>query len=359
MKKILVHIGTGKTGTTTIQRALLSAHRKKELKGFSYPDLGEMSHQPIVLLCQEPFRFSRGYRQKYSGNKEKIRAATDEVKKTLELECSTAKNVVLSAEYFSVFTKAEVKIFKKLLEVELGSPEVNIIVYVRDPLAYYSSMLQQNCKASALLIDPSTFYYNFKGLIKLWENVFRKKIFVRPFKKELLFNGCVVNDFCRLVSKVFSIEEPVLKVVSHNQSMSLESLSILVAYRELFYSDKDNIFTEDTNRFLNILSSGNLIDNNTSLILKNEIKTIIYKKHKEDLFWLKDKYDIDYTNQYFGEPGDDGLIRNAAEEQRIEIHDLFEGFDEQKNRNLLLRVLNEIMTSSALVKKEQQSPLKS
>lgn len=345
MKRIIAHIGTGKTGTTTIQRALRSAERQKQLVGFSYPDLGGEAHHPVVLLCQPPGRFPRGYAQKYSNNISLLKKDTAAVKRNLEIYFSNEDNIVLSSEFFINFNPEEIRNFKDLLESLSPSADVSICVYVRDPLTYYPSFLQQKCKGSSEILDPESFYYNFKSIIESWENVFCRNVLVRPFKREFLHNGCVVNDFSKLIASVFSIEEQILDVDNHNVSFSLEALSALVEYRKLFCGDKNNRFTADTIALERIFLENKLFNDETPLKLKDEIKFIIYSRHKNDIHWLYDRYGIDYIDKSFEVSGGEvsGVSRDLC--KICGLSDLFEGFDEEKNKTFLLRVINNILTT--------------
>ena len=48
MARLVIHIGTHKTGTTFLQHKLALARPWLEERGFVYPDLGRPAHHPLI-----------------------------------------------------------------------------------------------------------------------------------------------------------------------------------------------------------------------------------------------------------------------------------------------------------------------
>lgn len=132
MRKCFLHVGTHKTGTSSIQNTL-DDHRDDLAKhGFLYPRVGPFpSHSNIAweLAGHELFQQKNGT---VDGLIEQIRAST--------------QNVILSSEDFILAFPKEA--FRSFIErLKQSQLEITILVYLRDPPDYFRSAYFEILKA--------------------------------------------------------------------------------------------------------------------------------------------------------------------------------------------------------------------
>lgn len=66
MKRLFIHIGTGKTGSTAIQEAFYSAHKESLLCDCLYPKLlGKKHHNELCTLVMPHDRIRRDIKSKF------------------------------------------------------------------------------------------------------------------------------------------------------------------------------------------------------------------------------------------------------------------------------------------------------
>jgi hypothetical protein len=335
-KKIFIHIGTGKTATTTIQKTLNIYSQRNVLNDFLYPDIGSYNHHDLVILVQDYERLPRTVMQKFESH-DAYKTAQDNLKKKLINQFDKSKNILISSEYLSTLSKNEIFLLKKELDT-IGDFDVKICIYVRDPILHYKSYVQQICKASTSIHNPNKYRYDFKGMILRWKSYF-PNIVVRPFAKDKLVGNCIFQDFMCLVNDFFNIKSGAKFTPEiSNESLSLESLSILVNYRKYFYSGSNNVFAKDSNHLISILTNIDKKFNTTKLILKDVVANKIYLNHKEELQWLNEHYHVDFTRTDFYDDSSDIV-------SPIHLNKIFIKIDEQKITNMIYEIINILILS--------------
>jgi len=233
---VTLHIGTEKTGTTTIQEFLfLNKSILLRQNVFIPAFLGPRNHRWAVFLAEgddrvDSFTKSRGL----SEDKEKrlsIKSFKREelFQKTIDF---SNKHWVISSEFFQsrLTTELEIRELKKILLEAFSS--VNIVIYVREPIrtaiATWSTMIKAGGTIRALW-EPGRFEKNncdHKAILSRWLNVFDKhQITVRLFDRNSFENDDLLNDFCKYaritMSPDFAIPAP------SNQSLSFKAILIL------------------------------------------------------------------------------------------------------------------------------------
>lgn len=173
MKKLYLHIGTGKTGSTSIQNTLNN-------------------------VCLGDVYFS--YRKKASKFINNIDSIIDHLKTRDE------QVIIYSIEWLFI---AQKNFLKELAEKLKGSFDVYIVMYIRRQDEFLISSYQQNTKkrtgkpASGSISLPTNYNKNridYLTICRKWSDIFSKeKMIVRVFSKEALLEGCVVKDFARVV----------------------------------------------------------------------------------------------------------------------------------------------------------------
>lgn len=352
MKRVLVHIGTWKTGTTTLQRSVLKAARTGQLSGVSYPDFGSANHGQLMLLFQDPADLPRTLRQRYLATDKAYEQHKKRIRRRLNMALRGSDRVILSTENFSDLSRREVEAFKAELDAA-GVEEVLVSMYVREPAAIYKSFVQQVCKASHRVLQPHEFHYEFKAIIENWKSVFGDGVRVGAFAQDQLLNGCIVADFSQQICAFFGTASLSIEAVHQNESMTLEALAILRRYREIFLSESEDVFGAQTKAIEKALTQSDGLPFNTPLRLKADVADLVYRSHIDDLRWLAADYGIDYLRQTGGSGP-----HPKAHPKRYELKDLFEGYDDQRIECVLFHLLDRIVTSSRENGPRMRGPLK-
>lgn len=335
MKKLLLHIGTGKTGSTSIQHALyydpiLSHH-------FAYPKLGPLGHNFLSVLFRDFDDLTRGYQYKYQNNKKRYvedkEKLLNEVKRLVEID----KPLVISAESFFRLKPGEIKILKQYFQ-EIGMQDVMVLVYIRRPSDFYLSIVQQKIKASFDFNSPYEFRYPFIDTIYRWKEYFPGHLRVRLFDKETLFNGCVVQDFLREACGFFQIEGLNISNISlptKNTSLSAEAMIALQRYRKQYCTTSNNKLTTASKLVLEKLSSIPSDIKQTKPVLKQELAAIIDYNHSEDLKKIQAWYDISFKTL------NSSKMESSSQEDHQSVESLFDSYKEESVNEILLYLLHE------------------
>lgn len=198
MKRLFLHIGFFKTGTTSIQ-ACLSANSKRLLKrGIFYPTdprasfVQKRKHSPLVaaLPGMKPNRLDPEKSRTY-------KTAYDDLLETLEeTEFDT---LVLSDEGFGGPKVAREQM--EWLQQKFSDYEIKVIVYIRPQDAYLTSVYQQKTKGVFSKRFEFSMHEDMPGLrfasrLKPWRDAFgTENVVVRPFTPSLWHEGELFYDF--------------------------------------------------------------------------------------------------------------------------------------------------------------------
>lgn len=290
-KKVLIHIGTGKTGTTSIQESL--AAQKRKLAGIGYPNIVGNAHHFLEVVYQDYSQLSRGHRSDYADESERLKHAKILRSKFLR-RVRQNKNLIISSEFLGSFKKQQIQALKSDLD-NSGYTDYKVLCYVRDPVSYYRSMLQQKLKASHHPPDPRDFKYGFRAAIEKYRAFYGDRVIVRAYDDKL-YRGDVVRDFLRVAEKFFRVDYSQLKSISANRSLSAEAVFILHRYRELYEFEKDNIATPKSSVLLQYLAQLSEAES-TPIELHPGVEEVIRERVHDDLLWLKDSCGIDFLPQ--------------------------------------------------------------
>ena len=194
---LVLHIGTPKTGTTSIQRTLYNNRDVLAENNILYPTAStiNMAHHNLY------YEFSPGLASKYikeRGGSEAILA---------EVSASTASNLFLSAEGLRILPQASIK---QLME-RLNPKKVLLLLYLRRPDLYlHSAFIQHTRLGKYTLTKPKEFINRFQylsdyySIYLAWLSVFDAlgmdyTFVIRPFSRTLFKCGCVVQDLVEVL----------------------------------------------------------------------------------------------------------------------------------------------------------------
>lgn len=231
--KLLLHIGTGKTGSTSIQKSLKLNWENLLSQRVLFPvSFQHGKHVFLPMLVAEPDRFQGLFARFFPPDRRHLLEAErrEWVSKLSDLVASTSAQAdlcVLSAEHLSGLNTPEIERLKQLVFPIFSS--VQVVVYLRDPADYAVSMYDTAMKVggqSPHPLPPSKYpELDFASLIQRWQTaVGEDAVQVRLFEKSFLKDGDILQDFCSLIGVNRSGFEELPK---QNESMDLLGQALL------------------------------------------------------------------------------------------------------------------------------------
>lgn len=196
-KRIIIHIGQHKTGSTAIQR--LCAKASVDCCDFYYPQSGRIAagHHKLPRIAQADDRFK------------------SELLDSFLKECAVAnaKNIVVSSEFFSSKNELDFdEVYSRNAltyanEISQHFGESTVVFYVRDQISSIDSRLSQAIKSriglknphwKPLLENKSLRYEEFTAFVK--EILPDADLLPRIYDRKLMLNGDVRRDFLKAAS---------------------------------------------------------------------------------------------------------------------------------------------------------------
>ena len=216
INELVIHLGDTKTGSTSIQRALV--HKAYKVPGLSiaYPTIN--NHIGLAKTLSEKRRFDqRG-------------ARFNRIYKVF-LE-SDADYGIVSAEHFQ-FVEPEV-LHQAIADYWPAlADRLRLVAYVRPHcdkmLSAFSERMKQGGKQESVAgifeAMSESGYLDYTARFGAWRKVFGDRFELRPFVRDQLFQGDVVHDFCKFVFRSEDFE--IMDLVSANTSLTVSQLALL------------------------------------------------------------------------------------------------------------------------------------
>lgn len=274
-KKLVIHIGQHKTGSTSIQNSLYQ-YSEEVKKGFLYPNSGRKFSGHHIMSDI----FS-------SSSKDKKNAL---IKKFLDESMQSKEEmIIISSEYFSsqneiYFGKIRMnKIWSALAHLSKQFSESEVIYYVRDQHKSIPSRVNQSIKSRLCFSDfklnhfyenPTLNYCLFDAAIKFYfsESTITARHIDAPDHK---IND-VVNDFSKLIGGIN------LDSIQTNKSIHNDSL-----IRIMYKINKLDISTDEKMELKSTIKTSDLNINDKKIINNNHINAIIEYYSKSNLKFKK------------------------------------------------------------------------
>lgn len=344
-KKVLIHIGMPKTGTSSIQHTLSEAAQKKQLNDIFYP---KYQHHDVAAFYSDRYeKLYSWFKHKYSPSE--YQEFKNKYKETLFCKFQGNSKVIIASEFLNTLSIDQLHHLRSDLE-NLSSVEFKILVYLREPSSYYLSSIQQIIKASSSFCPPTSWKFNYLRMIDKWREVFSSdSLDIRPFEPDKFPGGSVILDFQECASNFF--EMPVkLNETSRsrsNESVSAEGMIILQKYRELVYPEDNNVPKKDGSELLVLLQKSPLEIPQTKPRLLRSVSNIIRAQHQDELQALKEVYGVDI----FGvdEADQEASMKDNTEKllsDQVSLEDILESFDPDIVTKLLIWIIKEQLQSN-------------
>lgn len=229
MAKIFLHIGLHKTGSTAIQSAFNGLNTPSKC----YADLGFENHSiPIYTAFSgkhQEYGIWRRSSLTYAAVEQKQQECLAKLDMFLRKE--KHKDIIISGEDISVISAPMLKNLYQALTV--NTSDVNVLAYVRDPVSFIASALQEEIKNGSISKIPSRPNYRAK-LEKFLKQFGEENVIIREYNRDKLPNGDVVEDFGDFVG----VKAP-HKAFQDNKSLSTEAVRVVYQLNQIVSATGD------------------------------------------------------------------------------------------------------------------------
>ncbi|MYL24792.1 hypothetical protein GLV89_13495 [Halomonas alkaliantarctica] len=272
MKKLYLHIGSNKTGTTSIQDTFHLNRPALEAQGVIYPGKERRHHTFYFAAQQDKAHWPRQFQHANAAELEqRIADFFDALTYDFQRHASV---YLLSTEYLFISDKPAIE--RTLQWLHRFFDDIEIVAFVRQPSTHYASAQQQVIKARHYLQSPENYYYPFKSVIDAWAAYCPVTVFQYHEKQDSL---TTLADHIGI--EVAHFQTP----VRANASLCVEQMLMLEKIQKILYADSANIFKEHLSHIHKMKP-----DEPTKAVLKTGISDYIDGRHYEDIYWLNQTY---------------------------------------------------------------------
>lgn len=239
--KCVLHIGTEKTGTTSIQMTMTDSTDALTAAGFFYPDLlSGQEHSRISSFAMDDERMDRRKLRMGLTDAESILTFRSDFERRLGAEVDEARGrgahtAIIVNEHLSRLMRAsEVVRLRTLLEAVFDSVEVHVYLRRQDKLmrSMYSTIVRVGDTRQRVFPLPGETrdfeLFDYERILKLWRSVFPpEQLHVHRFESGALLEGDVIRDFVHAADPEGKIDVDALRVSRQNVSVEPEALEAL------------------------------------------------------------------------------------------------------------------------------------
>lgn len=297
----IIHVGLPKTGTTTLQQTFRSSYDYLVECGVLYPrnppSCRFASHKILASIVIPEEKYGRDLRG-LAPDQLQLARLQDEFLRSVADQCAEHRpqTLIISAEHLSNRHVQPARLSDTL--GALGATVSLAVVYCRRPSAHFLSRAQQWIKASWLL--PS--YH--KPLVEMLD-LYRAQlggnaVSVRVFDRRQLLNGDIVDDFCGHVLEPRGVTaEDLTRGKYSNETLSAESMSLLIDFRKMFYPDANDLKTVDTRKLTRVLRNADAsVGASRPTLLPGIAEAIDYSS--DDPLTLRDNFGVEFADFDYG-----------------------------------------------------------
>jgi hypothetical protein len=231
--RAIVHIGTEKTGTTSIQKFLFQNRKKLRTAGFHFlQSAGSTNNRALPAYFVAEERFDDFYRDEGISTLEAKNEFRKQFLQNFEHEIATLpKNihtVVISSEHFHSRLRSPEELDRVKEFFTAYFADIKIVCYLRDQVStcssYYSTGLKSGTTATFVEFfqrcTPENYYFNYYEVLSNWERCFGfESLDVSLFSRKSFLNNSLLDDFTA------KLDPALIGVLSSNVDIENESLT--------------------------------------------------------------------------------------------------------------------------------------
>jgi hypothetical protein len=203
---IIIHPGTHKTGTSTLQSFLYRNRNEFAENGWCYSNISRNHSGPLCSIFKNN-TFNYFYYKKHQNlDCYGIYHQNNKVLHSINNELLEFKNIIFSGEDLSFLSIDE--LFRMKAFLKKHQEEIKIVLYYRKPKNYICSAIQQHLKGGIplhrILKNPPK--YQFYTAYNNYKLVFGEEACItRSYEK--LANKSIIDDFLATIDLPFSLKE--------------------------------------------------------------------------------------------------------------------------------------------------------
>ncbi len=241
MRRLVLHAGLPKTGSTSIQRFLNANASALGDQGVLFRPTADRRNRRDHNFLAVAFwnRVQRIYADRYGDDLERLQRDSLDAWTGLldEFRSGDHDTLVLSGEFF---TRAAVGPMAEFAREHLDDFDVRVLFYLRQPSTHYVSWLQQHLKGSNTLMPFGRKRSHWARMLRMWTRV--GDVTIREFDRSALVGGDVVEDFASVLGvDITGFERP----TDANESISAEGMDLLLEHRRIHWPNgPDRIMPE-------------------------------------------------------------------------------------------------------------------
>jgi hypothetical protein len=230
--KVIIHIGTEKTGTSSIQSYLYLNRKKLRSAGFHFiQSAGKWNNWMLPAFCSIDAKFNEFFWSEGVRTPDEELLFKQKFIKKFEQEIQSLPadihTCIISSEHFHSRIRSEAEMENVYNLFSSYFDEIKIVCYLREQLdaciSYYSTHMKSGGTDSFLTFlqrcKPSNYYFNYYEMLANWERCFGvDALDVSLFAQDRFLNGDLLDDFTRRIdaSLVGALNK---SVVTENESL--------------------------------------------------------------------------------------------------------------------------------------------
>lgn len=223
-----LHVGMHKTGSTSIQENLAAIKDPQGWRYVTVVDGANMGQALYSMFATRPHEFHWFKKQGKTAEQVAKRGARLRAKLAKTLASHAGHDVIISAEALSLMDRRGIAALKRFLTPHFGT--IKVTAYVRAPEGFMNSAFQQQLKHGKARFHFGGVRPKYRRRFQKFDQVFgRENVILRKFDPPSFPNGCIVEDFCRMLGIQGPPPGSVRRV---NESLCREACGILFAYRK-------------------------------------------------------------------------------------------------------------------------------
>ena len=218
-RTLYLHIGMNKAGSTSLQRSFHGL----ETPRLAYFNTGPASHQQLVTNLVARRRGQR-YARYWHAHAELDPAV---VLEALDAELAEGtRSLVISSEYLCLPHLDAAYVAEVLDGFRPYVDAIRVRAYVREPVAFIRSVVQQRLREHPLSFAPEVYWPRYRARFEAWEAaVGDAALSLVLLSRATLAEGDLLQDFARWLG----VPGPVARRDGENQSMGASGFALLWA----------------------------------------------------------------------------------------------------------------------------------